>query len=224
MRRLLLPLVALLLAGTATFAVRGWLERRDRRGGRRPASRCCARRCWWPRPTCAVGSFVQPDSMRWQDWPDVAVPETYLVRGAGRRDTVRWRRRQAPAHRRSAIVRGQRGQTRRARLSRRGAGAWHARHLGAGRRSRRQRRSDLPRRPGRPHSDPDAQRRRRPGGDRRVSETVLEDLRVIAMGRRLTSGVREEDLPASRHVRPRLRPRPKPPRKSRSWPSWVSSP
>ena len=83
MRRVVLPLVALLLAGVSTFAVRGWLE-----GQRRPAPVAAQ-----PVPEqrkavlvaaadLPVGAFVQPDSLRWQDWPDVATPDTYLVRGA----------------------------------------------------------------------------------------------------------------------------------------------
>jgi pilus assembly protein CpaB len=28
-----------------------------------------------------VGSFVQADGLRWQEWPDVAVPGSFLLRG-----------------------------------------------------------------------------------------------------------------------------------------------
>ena len=83
MRRLLLPLVALLLAGTATFAVRAWLERRDPPAVAAAPEPVLRKAVLVAAADLAVGSFVQPDSLRWQDWPDVAVPETYLVRGQG---------------------------------------------------------------------------------------------------------------------------------------------
>ena len=225
MRRLLLPLVALLLAGTATFAVRAWLERRDSpRGGRRPGAGAAqggaggggrpGRRLLRAAGFDALARLARRCRAR-----DLSGPR------AGRRGTVRWRRRQAPAHRRSATVRGQRGQTRRARLSRRGAGAWHAGDLGAGRRSRRQRRPDLPGRPGRPHSDPDAERRGRSGG----RATGERDRARGSAGHRHGTPADQRRyakriLPASRRARPRSRPRPKPPRRSRSWPSWAGSP
>lgn len=82
MRRIVLPLLALLLAGISTFAIRTWLE------GRRQPLAAVAQ----PAPEqrkgvlvagkdLGVGMFVQPDGLRWQDWPDVATPESYLVRG-----------------------------------------------------------------------------------------------------------------------------------------------
>ena len=83
MRRLLLPLVALLVAGTATFAARAWLERRDSLAVAAAPEPVLRKAVLVAAADLAVGSFVLPDSMRWQDWPDVAVPETYLVRGQG---------------------------------------------------------------------------------------------------------------------------------------------
>src|SRR5215213_635313 len=80
MRRILLPLVALLVAGASTFAVRGWLER-----GKPPEQASPAEKQLKAVLVAAaglpVGSFVQPDGLRWQEWPDVAVPDSYLVRG-----------------------------------------------------------------------------------------------------------------------------------------------
>lgn len=83
MRRLVLPLMALTLAAGATFMVRSYLDR-----GPQPA---VARTEAPTRPNVksvlvaagdlVPGSFVQPDSLRWQDWPDVELPETYLVQG-----------------------------------------------------------------------------------------------------------------------------------------------
>jgi pilus assembly protein CpaB len=83
MRRVVLPLVALLLAGVSTFAVRGWLESQ-----RRPAAVAAQavpeqrKAVLVAAADLSVGAFVQPDSLRWQDWPDVTTPDSYLVRGA----------------------------------------------------------------------------------------------------------------------------------------------
>jgi pilus assembly protein CpaB len=83
MRRVLLPLVALLLAGISTFAVRSWLE-----GQRRPTAVATQaapeqrKAVLVAAADLPIGSFVQPDGLRWQDWPDVSTPESYLVRGA----------------------------------------------------------------------------------------------------------------------------------------------
>jgi pilus assembly protein CpaB len=81
MRRILLPLVALLVAGASTFAVRGWLERGNppEQAARVPVKELKA--VLVAAAGLPVGSFVQADGLRWQEWPDVAVPDSYLVRG-----------------------------------------------------------------------------------------------------------------------------------------------
>lgn len=82
MRRVVLPLVALLLAGAATFVARGWLEREQRAGPvAEPAQPQIAKAVLVAAADLAVGSFVQADSLRWQDWPDVGLPDSYYVRG-----------------------------------------------------------------------------------------------------------------------------------------------
>lgn len=82
MRRVVLPLVALLLAGAATFVARGWLEREQRAGPvAEPAQPQIAKAVLVAAADLAVGSFVQADSLRWQDWPDVSLPDSYYIRG-----------------------------------------------------------------------------------------------------------------------------------------------
>ena len=81
MRRILLPVIALLVAGASTFAVRGWLERGDQpeqaaRPVEKPTKAVLVAAAALP-----VGSFVQADGLRWQEWPDVAIPDGYLLRG-----------------------------------------------------------------------------------------------------------------------------------------------
>src|SRR3954447_20736346 len=80
MRRILLPLVALLVAGASTFAVRGWLERGRPPEQARPVEKQL-KAVLVAAARMPVGSFVQADGLRWQEWPDVAVPDSYLVRG-----------------------------------------------------------------------------------------------------------------------------------------------
>lgn len=81
-RRIALPAVALLLAGGTAYLARNWVESQ-----RRPADTAAA-----PEPVqrkavlvAAValepGQFLQVEAMRWQDWPDVSLPETYIVKG-----------------------------------------------------------------------------------------------------------------------------------------------
>ena len=31
----------------------------------------------------SAGEFIQPDGVRWQEWPDVALPDSYVVEGKG---------------------------------------------------------------------------------------------------------------------------------------------
>jgi pilus assembly protein CpaB len=188
MRRLLLPIVALLLAGTATFAVRTWLERRE-------VSPVAAEPVPVPRKAVlvaagdlAVGAFVQPDSVRWQDWPDVATPEAYLVRGLG--DEAQF----VGAVVRQPLVAGQ--PITAANVVKPGERGFLAAVLEPGMRAISVPVDEAAGNAGLVFpgdrvdliltqtlsADGD------PAGSRRVSETVLENLRVIAMGRRLGGG------------------------------------
>jgi pilus assembly protein CpaB len=81
MRRVVLPLVALVLAGVSTFAVRGWLESQKRTVAAAPTVPEQRKAVLVAAADLPIGAFVQAESVRWQDWPDVATPESYLVRG-----------------------------------------------------------------------------------------------------------------------------------------------
>jgi pilus assembly protein CpaB len=192
MRRLLLPLVALLLAGTATFAVRGWLERPDRPAAVARAEPVPSKAVLVAAADLAVGSFVQADSLRWQDWPDVAVPETYLVRGQV-----------DPAQFTGAVVRRPlaAGQPLAAgAVVKPGERGFLAAVLEPGMRAISVPVDEAAGNAGLvfPGDRVDLiltqtlSAEGDPAGSRRVSETVLEDLRVIAMGRRLNGGGGEE--------------------------------
>jgi pilus assembly protein CpaB len=82
-RRILLLLAAVGAAVSSAQVVRSWLEGRERQLAaaatavpeeKRKAVLVAAR-------PIAAGSFVTQQSLSWQDWPDVEVPESYIVRG-----------------------------------------------------------------------------------------------------------------------------------------------
>lgn len=193
MRRVILPMMALLLAGAATFAARGWLERDEpARTAAEPAKPEAAKAVLVAAADLAVGSFVQAESLRWQEWPDVVVPPSYLVRGQADETSyvgavVRQPLTAGEPVTAPAIVKpGDRG--------------FLAAVLEPGMRAISVPIDEAAGNAGlvlpgdrvdliltqTVNVDND------PAGARRVSETVLEDLRVIAMGRRLSSGEGEE--------------------------------
>ena len=131
--------------------------------------------------------------MRWQDWPDVAVPETYLVRGQG--DETQF----VGAVVRRPLTVGQPLST--GSVVKPGERGFLAAVLEPGMRAISVPVDEAAGNAGLifPGDRVDLiltqtlSAEGASGGDRRVSETVLEDLRVIAMGRRLTSGDAEEE-------------------------------
>ncbi len=191
MRRLLLPLVALLLAGTATFVVRAWLERRDAPAVASEPAPVPRKAVLVANADLAIGSFVQPDSVRWQDWPDVATPESYLVRGTADETQL------MGAVVRQPIMSGQ--PVTAAGVVKPGERGFLAAVLEPGMRAISVPVDEAAGNAGLVFpgdrvdliltqtlsADGD------PSGTRRVSETVLENLRVIAMGRRLGGSTEE---------------------------------
>ncbi len=87
MRRILLPLVAVALAiGTALYA-NAWLEGERRAVLAQVTPVTVAAEAEFIEVLVVAerltpGSFVKPTSWRWQKWPDVEVPESYLLRSA----------------------------------------------------------------------------------------------------------------------------------------------
>jgi len=86
MRRFIFPLVALLIAtGTALF-VNAWLEGQKRAALANVEPVTIIAEPDYIEVLVAAerllpGSFVKPSSLRWQKWPDVEVPAGYHVRG-----------------------------------------------------------------------------------------------------------------------------------------------
>lgn len=83
MRRLILPFLALLTAGGATYGARSWLAvpREVVATASAPAPKPLVQAVLVAAKDLAPGEFLQADGARWQEWPDVAVPDSYLVRG-----------------------------------------------------------------------------------------------------------------------------------------------
>lgn len=191
MRRILLPLVAVALAiGTALYA-NAWLEG-ERRAVLAQVTPVTAADPEYIEVLVAAerltpGSFVKPTSWRWQKWPAVEVPESYLLRG--RDDAVELEGSVA----RQVLVPGD--PILADSLVRPGDRGFLAAVLDPGMRAVSVPVDEASSNAGLifpgDHVDliltqtiaGDADG----GADRRVSETVLQDLRVIAMGRRLHS-------------------------------------
>jgi pilus assembly protein CpaB len=91
MRKLLLPVVALAAAGGATYLARSYLEA-GRAAAPPPAAAAPARPATKgvlvAAKALSVGQFVEPADVRWQQWPDVGLPESYLVEGQRSMDEV----------------------------------------------------------------------------------------------------------------------------------------
>jgi pilus assembly protein CpaB len=79
----MLPVMALATAAASTYLARAWIEvQTDSQPQAAPIP---------PKPVTksvlvaakplSIGEFVQPDGVRWQEWPDVALPDSYLVEG-----------------------------------------------------------------------------------------------------------------------------------------------
>jgi pilus assembly protein CpaB len=191
-RRIVLPIIALALAGGAALLARSWLE------SQRRSVAIVAEAP--PRPTKAVlvavrdlrvGEFVQPDLFRWQEWPDVATPDGYLVEGSA-----------DPASLAGAVVRREiaAGQPiTAALLVKPGERGFLAAVLEPGTRAVSLPIDEASGNAGLvlPGDRVDVIVTQTIGGEgqqavRRVSETVLQDVRVIAIGRRLSATATED--------------------------------
>jgi pilus assembly protein CpaB len=195
MRRLLVPLVALVLAGASSLAVRGWLQphRPPVAGQASEAPRREARKAVLVAATdLPTGAFVQPDSVRWQEWPDVPTPDSYVVQGAGAEADLAGAVLRRPLSAGEPISTGI--------LVKPGDRGFLAAVLEPGLRAVSVPIDEASGNAGLifPGDRVDLILTQTlgtqgdPSGARRVSETILEDVRVIAMGRRLRSEGGEE--------------------------------
>jgi pilus assembly protein CpaB len=199
MRRLILPLTALLLASASTVAVRTWLDspRRTPTSEAAPLPSTPKKAVLVAAQDLPVGTFVDPDKVRWQDWPDVATPDAYLIRGKNEAADLAGAVLRRPIAAGDPLTMGS--------LVKPGDRGFLAAVLEPGMRAVSVPVDDASSNAGLifPGDRVDlilTQTLDMAGdgpGSRRVSETVLRDVRVIAMGRRLTGENGDEGAKAA---------------------------
>jgi pilus assembly protein CpaB len=82
MRSILLIVTALLLVGATFFVARGWLD--SQRAQVAPAvaeQRPAGAQVLVASKDLPVGNFLKAGDLRWQSWPDDDLPESYMVKG-----------------------------------------------------------------------------------------------------------------------------------------------
>lgn len=193
LRRFTLPLLALTLAAASTYGVRSWLEERRTPSPAAPvAAKPVTKGVLVAARELEVGQFVQPDDVRWQRWPDVDIPESYFVEGRRTLDDVVGAVLRRPTVVGSPIVSED--------VVKPGDRGFLAAVLDPDMRAISVPVDDASSNAGLifpgDHVDVLLTQSLSSGDGgtlhRRVSETVLHDVRVLAMGRRLTSGEGEE--------------------------------
>jgi pilus assembly protein CpaB len=192
MRRWLLPVVALMGAVASTLVARDWLQARSNRSEAqaqapaRPASKSVL----VASKSLSAGEFIQPDGVRWQEWPDVALPDSYVVEGKGTVEDVAGAVLRRPAAEGEPITQGN--------IVKPGERGFLAAVLDPGLRAVSVPVDDASSNAGLifPGDHVDLILTQKLGeegeAERQVSETVLEDVRVLAMGRRLRNEEGEE--------------------------------
>ncbi|HRW59300.1 MAG TPA: Flp pilus assembly protein CpaB [Defluviicoccus sp.] len=84
LRSVLLLVVALAMAGTTAFLVNGWVSKRQPVAEVRPVVQEPAVpkiEILVAKGELATGTFLKPDQLRWQPWPEDGVNEGYFVKG-----------------------------------------------------------------------------------------------------------------------------------------------
>ena len=84
LRRLVMLALAVGLAGATVFYARQWIENRRQAAGPELAARedpAPRRRVLVAAHPLEVGTLLRPGSLRWQEWPDVELPEAYIEAG-----------------------------------------------------------------------------------------------------------------------------------------------
>ena len=86
LRVLLFAVAAVATAGATAFLVQGWLNQQRAsmaRNVKEPASKPASTSVLVARVSLPAGSFVKPEDLRWQTWPDGAIESSYVVEGRG---------------------------------------------------------------------------------------------------------------------------------------------
>ena len=91
LQRLIIPLVALVLAGATAYFARNWIEEKKEQqpvAVAAPAPEITYQKVLVAANDVRIGSFVNVESFVWQEWPDVDLPETYFVQGQRKKDEL----------------------------------------------------------------------------------------------------------------------------------------
>src|SRR5512139_877325 len=84
-KRIVFLLLAVIVAGTTAFLARAWLQAERaaiaaQMGGPKPAAASKpAVQVLVARNALRVGQLIKPEDLRWQPWPQGALPQTYIV-------------------------------------------------------------------------------------------------------------------------------------------------
>lgn len=193
-RRILLPVLALGLAAATAVYARNWLESQRQAAATVPvqAPMPATKTVMVADAELPAGTILQPGHLRWQSWPDVAVPESYILEGHATEEELLGSVVRHPVAAGQPVSRGS--------LVRPGDRGFLAAVLMPGMRALSVPVNDASSNAGLifPGDRVDLIVTHALGSEeqgsaaRRASETVLEDVRVIAMGRRLTGGGMEE--------------------------------
>lgn len=83
LRIILLATAAVATAGTTAFLVQGWLDHQRSQMARasRPAEAPAANGVLVARKALPTGTFVKAEDLRWQPWPEGAIDPTYVLQG-----------------------------------------------------------------------------------------------------------------------------------------------
>jgi pilus assembly protein CpaB len=81
--------MALATAAASTYLARAWIEARTEPPlVAAPPPKPVTKSVLVAAKPLSVGQFVQPDGVRWQEWPDVGLPDSYFVQGKRTVDDV----------------------------------------------------------------------------------------------------------------------------------------
>jgi pilus assembly protein CpaB len=85
LKSLLLIVVALVVAGFTAYMVRNWLEAERAAALRamqnKPAPAIAATQVLVAKSNLPVGTFLRPEHLRWQAWPEASLSPAYVVQG-----------------------------------------------------------------------------------------------------------------------------------------------
>jgi pilus assembly protein CpaB len=83
LKSLLLIVVALVLSGITAYMVRSWLDAERARATVRTAAPppVAATQVLVAKQDLPVGTFLRPDHLRWQPWPEASIAPVYAVQG-----------------------------------------------------------------------------------------------------------------------------------------------